>query len=384
MTHAGPERLATAPNGWTDRLQGRPAHRSGRHLGGAGRVLLCVIAALLAQNPAPVLAQQRPTAAAPARPRPPTAAAKARAKQFLLAGDAELARGDKERARRRERRALEHYARALRAYEEAHANYQDPQIFFPIAQAEERLGRLPEALAHYRQVLSGTARPGDELRALVELRIEAIGKLVAAVVVNAEPAGAQVQVDGRPVGQTPLSGPVYLVPGRHRLAVKKPGFIAVERDLVVEAGTRTEESVSLVAARGKPPAPVAVAARPPHFSRRGLHIRMIATGSLAAIDAGLAVATLLQHRKYRDENASIESRESARSAAKTLALVTDGVLVATIAAAAYTSYYYYRVYKPARQRYESGGYVTTAGSSWLLGPLPLGTNGGGVAVAGRF
>jgi hypothetical protein len=67
----------------------------------------------------------------------------------------------------------------------------------------------------------------------------------ASVSVRSEPLGARVLVDGTERGFTPLE--LELPPGEHTIALDKPGFVAQEQTLTVEAGAAQELSPTLVA-----------------------------------------------------------------------------------------------------------------------------------------
>jgi len=69
------------------------------------------------------------------------------------------------------------------------------------------------------------------------------------VSVRTEPLGARVRVDGVEQGFTPQV--LELLPGEHTVAVDKPGFVAQEQKLIVEAGVPQAVDVALTA---EPPA----------------------------------------------------------------------------------------------------------------------------------
>jgi hypothetical protein len=63
--------------------------------------------------------------------------------------------------------------------------------------------------------------------------------------VRAEPAGAEVLLDGRPIGRTPLTQSGFL-PGTKRILVRAPGREAWSSDLLLEAGAATRVRATLV------------------------------------------------------------------------------------------------------------------------------------------
>jgi hypothetical protein len=90
----------------------------------------------------------------------------------------------------------------------------------------------------------------DEVADLVSSKAAALGgQLVSAsddapvLVVESNPVGAVVTVDGKRAGKTPFEG--ELPPGRHVVRVEKPGHVTVERDLDLDAGVRSQADFNL-------------------------------------------------------------------------------------------------------------------------------------------
>ncbi len=76
---------------------------------------------------------------------------------------------------------------------------------------------------------------------LVLVPADVIGSVLLII---SEP-GAQVLVDDKPVGRTPLEGPLRLRQGPHTVKVMKPGFGAVARTVEVKAGAQEALSIDL-------------------------------------------------------------------------------------------------------------------------------------------
>ncbi len=62
--------------------------------------------------------------------------------------------------------------------------------------------------------------------------------------------GATVEVDGKPIGKTPLAGPVEMTPGPHTLRVFSRGYTEVVEEITVVAGETTEFEADLIAIAG--------------------------------------------------------------------------------------------------------------------------------------
>ncbi|MCB9535094.1 MAG: PEGA domain-containing protein [Myxococcales bacterium] len=65
------------------------------------------------------------------------------------------------------------------------------------------------------------------------------------LVVDVEPVGAEIRIDGELVGKAPLPGPLTLKQGLHRLEVAAPGADPYSEMVTIQAGAETETSVEL-------------------------------------------------------------------------------------------------------------------------------------------
>ena len=96
-----------------------------------------------------------------------------------------------------------------------------------------------EALEHEPQTLQTVAVAGRVVAFNVDLR-----ELPGAVVLRA-PEGAEVSIDGRLLGASPLLAPAKLSPGRHHIAVTTRGHEPFLRAVEVERGRSTEVEATL-------------------------------------------------------------------------------------------------------------------------------------------
>lgn len=218
------------------------------------------------------------------------------------------------------------YEDALREFEEALRAAPDAQkglMTFNVAQAQERLGRIAEAVASFQQYLSLV--PDAEDRATVEARIQTLQARLTetGIVLTASEEGALVFVDGRQAGTTPLADPILVPPGSHELRVEKEGFRPFRLRVSVEAGRRLETEVTLVAAeRHEPPPPPPAAAR-----SGGSLLPWVATG---VAGVGLVCGTIFGVLALGESDAANEEKagdfdvyDEASSNAETWALLAD-------------------------------------------------------------
>jgi hypothetical protein len=100
--------------------------------------------------------------------------------------------------------------------------------------------------------LCGTAEVAEELAhqvATLAGKLDRVEPDPAQLVLGTDPDGAEISVDGRSVGRSPQS--LRLTPGRHRLEVRKPGFVAIDRSVDLVAGVR--ETLTLELERSRRP-----------------------------------------------------------------------------------------------------------------------------------
>jgi hypothetical protein len=107
--------------------------------------------------------------------------------------------------------------------------------------AEGSLRRWPDAEAHLAAALAVQGAPWiDNLRnreALVQALASVRSHVGAVNIVG--PAGTEVAVDGKPVGQLPLQAPLRLAEGTASLTATAPGHVPATGELTVVGGTET-------------------------------------------------------------------------------------------------------------------------------------------------
>jgi hypothetical protein len=181
-------------------------------------------------------------AAAPgARAQDPRATARAR----LVEGAALFDKGD--------------YAGALAKFNEAHRTFPSARILFNIGQAERELGHAVQALRAFEQFLTEVPDAAPETAAEAREAVSALTARVATLQVEADVAGAAIEVDGEAFGATPRNGPIRVAPGSRAIKVNKPGHEPFTDRVDAEAGVtyRIRARLPVVPAAAAP-APVVV------------------------------------------------------------------------------------------------------------------------------
>lgn len=180
---------------------------------------LCSVAtgALLVLLTARTLRAQEPVSTAPALVQPP----------------------DGSSSSQRTEEAAQRYDRGLKMYEEgdyslavieferAYELVPDYRVLYNIGQVRLQLAQYARARRALEEYLSAG---GDQLdpnrKALVRADLEMLSARTGTLRISVNEPKAEVFVDDMLVGQSPLSEPLLLDAGEHRLSVRKPGFHA--------------------------------------------------------------------------------------------------------------------------------------------------------------
>lgn len=112
-------------------------------------------------------------------------------------------------------------------------------ILFNIAMCEKALNRHADAINsfyHFFDLETEAANVNNELHTLAQSAVDELLGLVATVRVTEVPDGADVFVDRRNIGTTPLADPLFLAPGNHTISVMKTGYAPIDIDLTAVGG----------------------------------------------------------------------------------------------------------------------------------------------------
>ena len=200
-------------------------------------VFFAVLAAVAEATP--VYAQAAPPAAPPVTPAPPVAPAP-------LAPAAEVAAGDKSARAKDWAGALAHYQASLQGTLDAklqlHAQLGAADALF-------QLGRAPEAYDAYDDIqrTSGTKLGGGD-KTIVAARLKDLAGKTGTLSLHVEEAGADVQLDGKALGTSPLAALTRVAAGAHEVHVTKAGFVPFVSHVDVAPDVKAIIDVTLVRA----------------------------------------------------------------------------------------------------------------------------------------
>jgi len=150
------------------------------------------------------------------------------------------------------------YSGALIRFQEAYDLVHSPKIEYNFGLAYMGLGRKADAIEAFETFLNEALDASPDLRANAERYRSTLATQTGALVVTSDTDGAEVSIDGRSRGVTPLQTSIRLDPGPHQLVVEKAGVPPFAEKLTIEAGRRVAVEARLTPASVAPPAPVAV------------------------------------------------------------------------------------------------------------------------------
>ncbi len=152
---------------------------------------------------------------------------------------------------------------ALEELMDAYVLDPNPALVYNIARVHEERGDLSSALKFFQNYLTIAPRRAKRRRA-AKNKIRQLKRALknaprqGMLAVASDPVGATVRVDGRLLGQTPISGARVAV-GRHKLEILRDRYQAYHADIIVQAGRTTTLDIRLVDA----PSSVLITTTPP-------------------------------------------------------------------------------------------------------------------------
>ncbi len=291
-------------------------------------------------------------------------------------------------ARARYKRGLELYQdgafdAALVELQKAYDTAPAFKILYNIALVQLQLNDYAGASRSFSRYLEEGGKKIDaKRRAEVNRELKKLEGRIAHVKLTVNVDGADVFVDDALVGQSPLDGPLVVNSGKRKIGASKKGLAPVAR--VISIGGGEEKGLSLElrdASSGggkgtsqstgepKPRPPGAPPKTPEVTSKPVPWVWWGVTGALAVGTTVAGVLTLGAQSDLDDKKSSPTTRQElddASSKTRTLAIVTDVLLVGTVAVGGYSLY------------------LTLDGSPETDKGVAVGVGPGSVQVSGKF
>jgi tetratricopeptide (TPR) repeat protein len=140
------------------------------------------------------------------------------------------------------------------AANEFNAAYQISPVYgllYNIGQVSAALGNSVEAVDAFEKYLAqGGAAIAESRRTEVQAELEIQRARIGTISLSVQPDGAEIRVDSKVVGKSPLKEPLRVTAGKHAFVMLAEGYAAQARELDVAPRTQMELEVRLEMAHG--------------------------------------------------------------------------------------------------------------------------------------
>jgi hypothetical protein len=341
-----------------------------------------------AQAPGSGSASATPTdtgSAAQTQPDQPAAPVKdpKAARKWLAAAQTLAQKGDYYTARAKPDDAKAQYENAATAYEKAIEAGDDVGVNYAYAVVLDKLGRFADAYKKLKLVVAPGATVKADIAKKAQTKLDEVSMKIGIVTLQVTPEGTTISLAGQEIGEAPLSEPLILDPGTYTLTLAAVGYQPKDAEIKVEAGSESERKIELepvkMVIKKDEPEPIEAPPVVKAPSKLPLYVGAGATGAFllgATITGILAVG---QHGTFTDPDTLPLDRDDAKANGRMYAHVTDVFLVGAVGAAAFTTYWYFKKYRPATRTTEThSDEPKMSVVPWVQGPA------GGFVVGGSF
>jgi len=221
---------------------------------------------------------------------------------------------------------------ALVEFERAYQLSNNYKVLYNIGQVRIQLGRYAkakEALEDYLR--AGGANLSPERSQAVNKDLATLAERTASLNVITREVGADISLDGKVIGTSPLTSPVIVDAGEHNLVLHKSGFYDAVQSVTLAGHDQVELTVELkaipVATQAKSGDVRATQAAPAKPSHTAMWVSWAATGTLAAtagVVGYLGISKANELESMRTEYGVTRSElDKTQSSARTLLAISD-------------------------------------------------------------
>jgi len=252
------------------------------------------------------------------------------------------------------------YALALLEFERAHSLVPGYRVLYNIGQVNIQLGRYARAARKLRQYLAeGANQIPDERRLAVLSDLDMLAGRTSVLLVSVNVPGAEVLLDNEVIAVSPMSAPMLVDAGEHRVTVRKPGYVDQTHPLAMASRDQSRlDFVLLETPKFESLERTVVIERPgssPPSDGSGRHYLALTlgwtgTGLLAtawAITGGMGFHYAAERRDKLDEAVSAEELSSMKQRTRNWYIAADICGGLTIASAMTMVYYTLVAQQPA-------------------------------------
>jgi hypothetical protein len=179
------------------------------------------------------------------------------------------------------------YDEAYVAFLAAWALKKHPQIAGNLADCEVKIGKYRDAAEHFAFMArdpNHEAKP--EAKRLAQERLKDVQTRIGTVTISVSSNGAELMLDGKALGTSPLEGPIFVDPGAHVVEATLKGHKPARMPVDAPKGSTQNVALTLEVVPDAPPVPPVVERRPLWPAIAAGSVAVVALG----VGAGLAVA----------------------------------------------------------------------------------------------
>lgn len=137
------------------------------------------------------------------------------------------------------------YQRALDSFQEAYRLAPHASVRLNIANCYEQLGRPVEALFHFEHYLAEADHPAAAQRREIEASIRRLRGQIGTITIQVTPDGATITIDSTDQRRSPVTEPVRVTAGRHTVEVRLDGYRTETQTVEVAGGADARVSLRL-------------------------------------------------------------------------------------------------------------------------------------------
>jgi hypothetical protein len=179
---------------------------------------------------------------------------------FTIGASTALAQDDTARAHEEFQHGVEFfqngdYQHALDSFQEAYRLAPHAAVRLNIANCYQQLNRPVEALFHFEHYLSEADHPSAAQRREIEATIRELRGRIGTITFQVTPDGATITIDGSDQRRAPVTEPVRVTQGRHSIEIRLDGYRTESQTVDVSGGSDARVAVRLARAEAVATAP---------------------------------------------------------------------------------------------------------------------------------
>jgi len=184
------------------------------------------------------------------------------------------------------------YDQAYVAFVAAWALKRHPQIAANLADCEVKLGKYRDAAEHFMFMVrdpKGEAQSEEKQEA--QRRLKEVQAKIGTLAITVNVGGAEVLVDGKSMGTSPLQEPIFVDPGSHTVEARKEGFPSARMTTTVAASSSSALTLDLQS--------------PPTVEAKSIKLLVGGTALTAVLLGSGIVFTVVSNGKASDADAKL-------------------------------------------------------------------------------